>query len=344
MRAILIFLSFFIGMYISAQTKEPVVMLDRYTISSNDNTATIQCFNCNETKQPAYKLKKGSRWFRIANNNELVLKNNKQTQSSYAIEIQAKIGKRKLKNKFVLLMDSFAHNKVIAHRGAWKNFNVPENSLASLQASFDLGCEGSEFDVHLSADSVVFIHHDANKGNVLIEKTNAADLRKVILSNGEPLPLLTDYLERGMKQHTTKLVLELKPSVISQERSLALARKVMDEVRKARAEAWMIYISFDYAVLQEILKIDPFAKCAYLKGDITPEKLAADKMYGLDYNSANLQKNKDWIPKARELGLTTNVWTVNDSALMDHFLKEGIDLITTNEPELALQKTSASKK
>ncbi|MDB5207514.1 MAG: glycerophosphodiester phosphodiesterase, partial [Flavisolibacter sp.] len=250
MRTIFIFLFCIISTYIGAQTKAPVVMLDRYTIDSSGKAGKIQFMLNNALEQTTYKLTKGGKWFRLTKDKELVLKNSKQKKSSYEIEITAKADRQKLKHKFVLLMDSFAHNKVIAHRGAWKNFNVPENSLASLQASFELGCEGSEFDVHLSADSVVFIHHDANKGDVFIEKTNAADLRKVSLSNGEPLPLLTDYLERGMKQHTTMLVLELKPSVISKERSLALARKVMEDVRKAHAEAWMIYISFDYAILR----------------------------------------------------------------------------------------------
>jgi glycerophosphoryl diester phosphodiesterase len=46
--------------------------------------------------------------------------------------------------------------RVIAHRGAWKNTGVPENSIASLQHAIALGCYGSEFDVHLSADSVPF--------------------------------------------------------------------------------------------------------------------------------------------------------------------------------------------
>ena len=90
------------------------------------------------------------------------------------------------------------------------------------------------------------------------------------------------------------------------------------------------------------MRLDPFAQCAYLKGDISPEQLAADKMYGLDYNYGALQKNPQWIKQARQLGLNTNVWTVNDEALMEHFLKEGIDCITTNEPEILLKRIAAA--
>jgi len=40
------------------------------------------------------------------------------------------------------------------------------------------------------------------------------------------------------------------------------------------------------------------------------------------------------------LGVKTNAWTVNDEKIMDDFLAQGIDFITTNEPELLLKKIS----
>lgn len=321
---------------LQAQTKEMTLLLDRYLISSKEDRVNVHCIGA-----PAYlhyKLKKGKKWFALSRDGVLTLRSHQPLQERYLIEMKAKRGQWKKESTFVLLKDQFEQNKVVAHRGAWKNTGVPENSLAALTASFDLACAGSEFDVHLSADSVLFVHHDANRGGVFLEKTKAAELRQIKLSNGEALPLLSDFLEKGMEQNKTKLVLELKPSVISAERSLLLAQKAVAAVRKAKAEAWIIYISFDYALLLEILRLDPFAKVAYLKGDVAPEKLAADKMYGLDYNAAVLQSKKDWIAKAKSLGLTTNVWTVNDPVLMDHFLGQGIDFITTNEPEMALQK------
>jgi len=34
--------------------------------------------------------------------------------------------------------------KIIAHRGAWKEFNLPENSIASLEKAIELKCDGAK--------------------------------------------------------------------------------------------------------------------------------------------------------------------------------------------------------
>src|SRR3954466_14307062 len=91
--------------------------------------------------------------------------------------------------------DSMAQKKkyvtrVIAHRGAWKNTGATENSLAALRHAIDLGCYGSEFDVHMSADSVLFVLHDHAIQGVNIEKSTAAELLRIKLANGETLPTL----------------------------------------------------------------------------------------------------------------------------------------------------------
>ena len=78
-----------------------------------------------------------------------------------------------------------AKTQVIAHRGAWKNSGVPENSIAALQRAIELKCWGSEFDVHLSSDSVPFILHDHSIQGIHIEKTTAAELSQIKLANGE---------------------------------------------------------------------------------------------------------------------------------------------------------------
>lgn len=237
---------------------------------------------------------------------------------------------------FRIVKDDFIHNKVIAHRGAWKNTGAAENSIAALKHAIRLGCEGSEFDVHMSADSLPVINHDAAIQGISIAKTNAAALLPVKLANGETLPTLESYLKAGMEQNKTKLILEIKPSELGKEASLALTGKVVALVEQLRAQAWVDYISFDYDVCTEVLKRAPYAKAAYLRGDKTPAELAADKLFGLDYHFSILQKNPGWIADARSRKLTINVWTVNDQPTMEGLLKQQVDFITTNEPELLL--------
>src|SRR5215471_20391535 len=48
---------------------------------------------------------------------------------------------------------------VYAHRGGAKL--RPENTLLAFDHGLSLGADGLEFDVHLSRDGVVVVHHDA---------------------------------------------------------------------------------------------------------------------------------------------------------------------------------------
>lgn len=231
-----------------------------------------------------------------------------------------------------------SNTKVIAHRGAWKNTGAPENSIEALKHAIAMGCAGCEFDVHLSLDDVLFVYHDEEIERLWIEKTTSAELRKIKLSNGEPLPLLEEYLREGLKQQETRLILEIKPSIINNQRSIKAALKVLELVQTLKAEAITDYICFDYLACLEIKKKAPYAHVAYLNGDKDPLELAAAQLDGLDYEFEVLQQNPDWITIARAENLSINSWTVDDEKVMDWLIAENIDFITTNEPEKLLQK------
>ena len=225
---------------------------------------------------------------------------------------------------------------MIAHRGAWKNATTTENSLFALNNAFRLGCEGSEFDVHMSADSVPVIHHDPLIRGTSIAKSKASDLQGIKLDNGETLPTLEAYLKAGMIQNRTKLILEIKPSELGKESSIGLAQKVVTIVEKLKGQAWVDYISFDYDICKEVIVLAPYAKVSYLNGDKSPAELAADKFFGLDYHFSVFKKHPEWIKDAHDQKLTVNVWTVNDRSGLEDLLKQNVDFITTNEPELLL--------
>ncbi len=276
--------------------------------------------------------------FKISKNNQLSVRPDKLKAGTewFDIMLTVKTSNGKFSKEFRIVKDAFIHNKVIAHRGAWKNTGAPENSIAALNHAVAMGCEGSEFDVHMSADSLPLINHDTSIQGVSIAKTNANELLKIKLANGETLPTLENYLKAGMVQTKTKLILEIKPSELGKESSIALTRKVVALVEKLQAQAWVDYISFDYDACKEVMRLAPYSKVAYLRGDKTPAELAADHFFGLDYNFSVLQKNPDWIPDAKSKKLTINVWTVNDKLALEEFLDKGVDFITTNEPELLL--------
>jgi glycerophosphoryl diester phosphodiesterase len=246
-----------------------------------------------------------------------------------------------MKETVRLVNNDFLRNKVIAHRGAWKNTGATENSIGSLKHAIAMGCEGSEFDVHMSADSVLYVNHDPHIQGVSIAKSKADILRAIKLSNGENLPTLEEYLKAGIQQNKTKLILEIKMSELGKQSSIALTHKVVELVEKLRAHAWVDYISFDYDVCKEVMKLAPYAKVAYLNGDKSPAELAQENFYGLDYHyNVLLQKNPNWVKEAQQNKLTVNVWTVNDKAMLENFLQQNVDFITTNEPELLFKLIS----
>lgn len=231
---------------------------------------------------------------------------------------------------------NFATNGVIAHRGAWKHTGAPQNSMASLKAAIDLGCAGSEFDIHMTADSVLVIYHDADYFGIPIQKENYSMLASKKLANGESIPLLEDFIKAGKLQTQTKLVLEIKPSVKGKEWALATTKKVVQMVAQMQAQHLSIYISFDYEILLEILRNDPLATVQYLKGDKSPETLKADGITGLDYHYNLYEKNSQIIDVSKNLGLQLNAWTVNTMEQMEWFSIKRFDYITTDEPEILL--------
>ena len=228
----------------------------------------------------------------------------------------------------------FNNNVVIAHRGAWKEAGLPENSIASLKHAVALGCHASEFDVHLTKDNVIVVNHNDDFYGMDIENATYKELLTIKHPNGESIPTLEDYLTEGIKQKGTKLILEVKTSTKGKERTLQLTKMSVELVKKLKAKNWVEYISFDYDACKLVHELNSKAKVAYLTGDIAPAQVKKDGLTGLDYHYSVYQKNPSWIAEAKQLGLTINAWTVNETAEMQQLIDQKVEYITTNEPEL----------
>lgn len=335
---LLLFLLVFTCLYCMAQNNgHAILYLTNYTLGKETNIVGYVKLKSGKIKSIVVDGEHSAA-FKISKDHKLIVQTNKLKPGIawYDVTLIVNTSSGKLTNVFRIVKDDFIRNKVIAHRGAWKNTGATENSIAALKHAITLGCEGSEFDVHMSADSLPVINHDPSIQGISIAKTNSRELLTMSLPNGETLPTLENYLKAGMEQNKTKLILEIKPSELGKANSIALTRKVVALVEKLHMEAWVDYISFDYDVCKEVMKLAPYAKVAYLKGDKTPTELATDNFFGLDYNYSVIQKNPEWLKDARSKNLTINIWTVNEKIIMEELLKENVDFITTNEPELLL--------
>lgn len=233
-------------------------------------------------------------------------------------------------------MTLFSQTKVIAHRGAFKAQNLPENSIAALEEAARIGCFASEFDVHITKDGEIIVNHDDDVNGLIISETNFKELRKHKLSNGEKIPSLEEYLKAGKKFPEMRLVLEVKKSK-QPEMTLEAARKSVELVKKLKLEHQVDYITFDFEAGKLIAALIPNANVAYLEGDKTPKEAKSAGYNGLDYHYSVYHKNPNWIREAHDLGMTINAWTVNEEADMKRLIDEKADFITTNEPELLIR-------
>lgn len=227
--------------------------------------------------------------------------------------------------------------RAVAHRGYWTCEGSAQNSLTSLQKAYEAGCWGSELDIWLTADGQLVVNHDAHTLDGLdIEKTDSGRLLKSKLKNGETLPSLEAYLDAGKSLAPMVLVLELKTQS-TPERNIELARKVVELVKAKKMEDRVEYIAFSNLVGTELIRLAPEARVAYLNGDKTPAELKELGYTGLDYEDRVLKAHEEWIDEAHRLGLTVNVWTVNDEDDLQYFIDRKANFITTNEPVLLLE-------
>ena len=238
---------------------------------------------------------------------------------------------------------TFADNVVIAHRGAWKQKSLPQNSIASLKQAIALNCAGSEFDVRMTADNVLIVTHDADYYGMEVEETLYSELSKYKLPNGETIPTLKQYLIAGMQNNpSTGLVLEIKPSKL-EGRNDAITENVIELVKELNAEDYILsYISFSYTILKRIKELDTNAKTQYLDGSKPPERLKEDGITGMDYLVYKYKKHPEWIKNAKKSGILLNAWVGNTTDDIDFLLAHGFDYITTDEPELVFERIKKS--
>ena len=310
--------------------------LEGYTVPVKKKHAAIgKVYEKSGKVASAVLLEDNSGLFTISSG-ELKLKKKASVaaEGSFTYPVRIKAGEDTA--DFLLVADNFIRNKVVAHRGAWKHHEGSQNSITSLKDAIKLGCEASEFDVWLSSDDQLVISHDPEIGGKKVEESTLADLQTVPLKNGDRVPTLEEYIDAIMEQHQTRLVLELKPS--AKGKGGLLATKAVEMVHAKKAQAWMFYISFDYNICKKVKELDPTAKIAYLNGDKTPAQLQADGIWGLDYHQKVFQQSPQLIKESKQHHITTNAWTIDSPEVMDELLTAGIDFITTNEPEILLEK------
>ncbi len=224
---------------------------------------------------------------------------------------------------------------IVAHRGFWncEEAGYAKNSIAALRCAQEAGFWGSEFDVNMTADSVLLVYHDSDVEGKKIEEYPYSEFKDFKIKNGETIPTIDQYLEQGKKYPETMLVYELKPHSCNEIEdafvNLTIAKLeehgLLDPQR-------VIFISFSHHMCEVLSQRLPEFTVQYLEGDKTPAEVKEAGINGIDYHRNTLIENPDWVKEAHELGMTVNAWTVNKEEDMRKILALEVDQLTTDNP------------
>lgn len=234
---------------------------------------------------------------------------------------------------FIMQISNAQPTKIIAHRGAWKEFNLPENSIASLEKAIELKCDGAEFDVRRTLDGVLVVNHDPIYFGDTIQTNTYAYLNRNKLSNGESLPTLEQYLLKGTQdKHKTLLICEIKAAIKNKEQDYLATIETLKLAKKLKIEKRIVYISFSKDILSWIKAQQSKATVLYLESDLSIDDVVQNKFDGINLHYTSFKNNSQLSESAKKAGLKIGSWTVNELSDLAILQQQGVEWITTNQP------------
>jgi glycerophosphoryl diester phosphodiesterase len=250
----------------------------------------------------------------------------------------------------------------------------PENSLAAFAGALDLGIDLLELDVHLSADAEVVVIHDATlerttEGTGAVGTQAAAALRRLRLRGpdgaltDERIPLLDDVLALAARAGADMLV-EIKgpqwsvryapgagaADFVAGPTYAGLEERVLARLDEAGMAGRATLMAFNPAVLARFRTLAPARRATLLVGRRNLEQAGArpeDTVQwaaGLGVTDLGLEHTliaEPVVAAARARAILLGAWTVNDEQALRRLAALGVDVITTDRPDLAVRVREA---
>ncbi len=235
---------------------------------------------------------------------------------------------------------------IASHRGG--AFLWPENSLTAFRQTARLRLEQAECDVHALADGEVVVLHDATldrttDGHGAVAALNTTALRRLRVKGGagEAPPLLEEMIDALAGSSVAPRV-EIKSDGAGRAYSGLVGRVLETLDRKGvRPATWII--AFDAEVAAEAAAAGGLAGVAWLLEEATWRGLgirgtiAVAKAYGFpEIGVGQAQLDGDACAALRAAGLRVSVWGANHEASIRRMLDLRIDVLTTDDPPLAI--------
>lgn len=235
--------------------------------------------------------------------------------------------------------------RVVAHRGL--SGLCPENTIPSFGAAIALGADEIEFDIWGSKDRELVICHDCDVARTTNGSGRIPDLTWDEISKLDAgfrfspdwanisVPRFRDILERFAGQ----VVMNMHVQEPGEDGWMV--REIGDMVREFGIED-QVYFAGERGVLQAAMENYPEIERCSLEGQI--DMTLVD--HAVEFKCRRVQFfhpyfNNELIQKARDLGMTCNLYHVEAPEEAKERLAQGIDAILTDHANLILPVTRA---
>lgn len=228
---------------------------------------------------------------------------------------------------------------IIAHRGA--SGLAPENTLAAYAKAVEIGADWFELDVWLSSDDSLMLMHDEAVARTTgaggtIPTMTYAQLRNLDAGSwfspafsGEKIPTLAEALDLAVRaSYRVGVVIEIKsakPTVVA---------RVVEAVQQRGLQQRVIISSFTFSHLSQAKQLDPSIP-VQLFGTIALAQIRQVASIGGEWAGTDGAITAALLDSAHVHGIKMNKWTINSAAEMLPLIRQGVDAITTNFPDIA---------
>ena len=222
--------------------------------------------------------------------------------------------------------------RVFAHRGASRR--APDNSRLAFHLARELGADGVELDVRVSADRELVVVHDAHY----------ADGRSVDSAPAAERPADVLLLEDALDECVGLVVnAELKNELGEPAYDLGLADLFVAAIRQRSnrgAGDELLVSSFDHATLARVHALHPSlatAQLTFVLDDPGAVIAAAAAAGHVALHPFDATVDETLVRTAHAAGRAVNVWTVDDPDRIAALAGLGVDGICTNVPDVAAE-------
>jgi glycerophosphoryl diester phosphodiesterase len=241
---------------------------------------------------------------------------------------------------------------IIGHRGA--SAVAPENTMAAFREAIAAGADGIEFDVRLTRDGVPVVIHDSTLRRTGGWQQRVADLTWSELAQidvgswfnrsfaQERVPSLKELLTL-FESNDLVLNLEMKSDSASEHAPLAEACCTL--INEHSLKERVIISCFDLAAIKVVKSIDPEIKTAALfepslsNLSVLSNERIINQAIAVGASALALHHRlarKQLAEKAKLLGWSIAVWTVDDPAWIERARSIGVAALITNNPAAML--------